>query len=158
MQNELNALELNHTWSLVDLPPNKTPIGAKWVYKIKHKSDGSIERYKARLVAKGYTQTEGIDYFDTFAPVIKLTTVRLLLAIASSQNWTLHQLDINNAFLHGDLHEEVYMAIPPGVVGHKPNQVCKLHKSIYGLKQASRQWYHKLSSTLFFPWLYSIST
>ena len=105
MEAELNALSANKTWTLVPLPSGKTAIGCRWVYKVKHKSDGTIDRYKARLVAKGYTQLEGLDFLDTFAPVAKLTTLRLLLAVASSHNWDLKQLDVNNAFLHGDLHE-----------------------------------------------------
>lgn len=134
MKVELAALEQTGTWKIVDLPPHVKPIGCRWVYKIKHKSDGTIERFKARLVAKGYNQIEGLDYLDTFSPVAKLTTVRLVLALASIHNWHLHQLDVNNAFLHGDLNEEVYMLIPPGVQSSKPNHVCKLIKSLYGLK------------------------
>jgi len=114
MQAEIAALEENHTWILVDLPPNKKPIGCKWVYRVKYKSDGQIERYKARLVAKGYTQCEGLDYHETFSPVAKLTTVRLLFALAAANHWCLHQLDVNNAFLHGTLDEEVYLQLPPG--------------------------------------------
>lgn len=124
MQVELAALERNVTWEVVDLSPNIKPIGNKWVYKIKHKVDDTIERYKARLVAKGYNQIEGLDFFDTFSPVTKLTTVRVLLALASMHNWHLHQLDVNNAFLHGDLDEDVYMEIPKGVICKKENQVC----------------------------------
>ncbi|WVZ10188.1 hypothetical protein V8G54_014718 [Vigna mungo] len=122
MHAELDALQANNTWELTTLPPNKTTIGCRWIYKIKYNSDGSIERYKACLVAKGYNQIEGLDYLDTFAPVVKITTVRLLLAIAASKCWSLKQLDVNNAFLHGDLHEEVYMKIPPGLTPANKNQ------------------------------------
>ena len=148
MNKEVRALQANKTWYITELPLNKTSIGCKWIYKIKYKSDGSIERYKARLVAKGYNQLEGIDFLDTFSPVAKLTTIRLLLALASAHNWHLHQLDVDNAFLHGDLDEEVYMTPPPRLITSKPNQVCRLTKSLYGLKQASRQWFAKLSSFL----------
>ncbi|GJQ96618.1 retrovirus-related pol polyprotein from transposon RE1 [Tanacetum coccineum] len=114
MNKELQALEANHTWTLTLLPPDKKAIGCKWVYKIKFHSDGTIERYKARLVAQGFTQQEGIDYTETFAPVAKIVTVRTLLVVDVHHNWHIAQLDINNAFLHGDLHEEVYMSLPPG--------------------------------------------
>ncbi|KAD5317201.1 hypothetical protein E3N88_17147 [Mikania micrantha] len=148
MQKEIKALEQNQTWSLEDLPEGKKPIDSKWVYKIKYKPNGEIERYKARLVAKGFTQMEGIDYHETFAPVAKLVTMRILLTIAVKRDWHIHQLDVNNAFLHGDLHEEVYMKIPQGFSKGRENKVCRLRKSIYGLKQASRNWYHKFTETL----------
>jgi hypothetical protein len=148
MDAELKAFELNNTWVLVDLPPHKQSISCKWVYKIKYKSDGSIERYKARLVAKGYNQCEGIDYLETFSSIAKLTTVRLFLALAAARSWHLHQLDVNNSFLHGDLHEEVYMTLPLGFASKGESRVCKLNKSLYGLKQGSRQWFSKFSNTL----------
>ncbi|GKV35227.1 hypothetical protein SLEP1_g43529 [Rubroshorea leprosula] len=116
MEDEINALEKNNTWTLETLPPGKRAIGCKWVYKIKYKADGTIEQYKARLVAKGFTQVEGLDYHDTFALVAKLVTVRCLLAVAAIRNWELHQLDVHNAFLHGDLDEEVYMHLPPDLI------------------------------------------
>ena len=138
IQSELDALEANNTWSLTSLPPGKHDVGCKWVFKIKHHVDGTIERYKARLVAKGYTQQEGIDYTYNFASVAKLVTVKLLLALASIHGWTLHQLDVNNAFLHGGLEEEVFMTLPQGYSpkgGKLPlKPVCKLLKSLYGLK------------------------
>lgn len=115
MFSELQALIDNNTWTLVPLPPGKRPIGCKWVYRIKYHADGSVERYKARLVAKGFTQTADIDYHDTFSPTAKMVTVRCLLAIAASFGWSLHQLDVNNAFLNGDLLEEIYMSPPPGL-------------------------------------------
>ena len=141
---ELAALEANRTWSLTPLPHGKSPIGCRWVYKIKHHSDGSIERYKARLVAKGYTQLEGIDFHDTFSPTAKMVTVRCLLAFVASRQWSLHQLDVNNTFLH----EEIYMTPPPGLRRQGENLVCRLSKSLYRLKQASRQWFVKFSEAI----------
>ncbi|XP_072060396.1 uncharacterized protein [Arachis hypogaea] len=136
---ELKALATNKTWTLTHLPIGKKAIGCKWVFKLKLKPDGSVERHKARLVAKGYTQRQGFDFFDTYSPVAKMTTLRLLLALAAAKDWHLHQLDVNTAFLHGDLDEEVYMQLPPGLVVSQTGLVCKLQKSLYGLKQASRQ-------------------
>src|SRR5688572_23357200 len=143
MQKEIKALVDNGTWELVDLPKGKKPIGNKWVYKLKLKKDGSVDRYKARLVAKGFTQKYGIDYAETFSPVVKMTTIRCLIVLAASRHWNIFQLDVNNAFLHGDLSEEVYMKVPEGFPNHH-NQVCRLKKALYGLKQASRQWFAKL--------------
>ncbi|CAM8932959.1 unnamed protein product [Rhodiola kirilowii] len=150
MHKEIQALETNETWSLTELPVNKTLVDCKWIFKVKFNSDGSIERYKARLVARGFTQVEGLDYHETFAPVAKMTTVRCLIAIAAAKHWPLHQLDVNNAFLHGSLDEEVYMKLPPGFYKKErtAGKVCKLMKSLYGLKQASRQWFAKFSAAL----------
>ena len=124
------------------------PIACKWVYKIKRFLNGMVERYKACLVAKGYAQTKGVDYFETFSPVENMATIRVVLALASIKRWYVQQLDVNNAFLHGDLSEDAYMTVPSGVSTSKPNQCCKLMKSLYGLKQASRKWYKKLSILL----------
>jgi hypothetical protein len=111
-----------------------------WVFKVKTKSDDSIERYKARLVARGFQQTQGLDYDETFAPVAHMTTVRTLIAVAASSSWSISKMDVKNAFLNGDLHEEVYMHPPPGVdtpSGH----VCRLRRTLYGLKQAPHAWF-----------------
>ncbi|KAL8103627.1 hypothetical protein AgCh_027995 [Apium graveolens] len=137
MAKEIDALNSNNTWDFVDLPPGKKAIGSKWVFKVKLKSDGSLERCKAHLVAKGYNQRFGIDYEETFSPFVKMATIRCLLALAASKKWFVHQLDVNNAFLHGDLSEEVYICVPAGI-SNPLNEVCRLRKSIYGLKQASR--------------------
>jgi hypothetical protein len=137
MDEEFQVLQKQGTWSLVPLPATKNVVGCKWVYKLKHNSDGSIARYKARLVAKGFHQQQGIDFDETFSPVIKPPTVRLILSLAVSLQWHLRQLDVKNAFLHSTLKEEVYMTQPQGYIDPThPNLVCKLHKSIYGLKQA----------------------
>jgi len=149
MREEIQALRANRTWTLVPFHPSMNVIGSRWVYKIKRRSDGSIERYKARLVARGFTQQEGIDYSETFSPVIKQATVRLVFSIAVSSGWKIHQLDIHNAFLNGVLDEEVYMKQPPGFVDSAlPGHVCRLHKSLYGLKQAPRAWYTRLNDFL----------
>jgi histone deacetylase 1/2 len=134
---------------LVPKPKGKNVIGSRWVYKLKRKADVTVDRYKARLVAKGNRQRYGIDYEDTFSPVVKAATIQLILSLAISKDWCLRQLDVQNAFLHGVLEEEVYMFQPPGYVDSKfPDHVCKLDKPIYGLKQAPRAWYAKLCNKL----------
>jgi hypothetical protein len=132
------ALDANATWELVALPKDKKAIGCKWVYRVKHNANGSVSRYKARLVAKGYAQTYGIDYEETYSPVAKMTIVRVIIAMASVKGWYLHQMDVKNVFLHGDL-QEVYMEQPPGYVDQtRPNLVWRLKKALYGLKQAPK--------------------
>ena len=130
---------------MVDLPPGQSVVGCRWVYKIKTKADGSVEQYTARLVAKGFTQEYGIDYEETFAHVARLTSVRYPIAVAAVRRWPLYQMDVKNAFLNEDLHEEVYMQPPPGYP-HSGSQVCRLRRALYGLKQAPRAWFEKFSS------------
>lgn len=149
MEEEFTALKKNHTWDLVPLPPGKAPIGCKWVFRLKRHPDGTIERYKARLVAKGFHQTPGFDFSETFSPVIKPVTIRLVLSIALSHSWSIRQLDINNAFLNGHISEDVYMTQPEGFTNGDSTLVCKLRKSLYGLRQAPRAWFDTLASTLF---------
>lgn len=149
MDAEFTALMKNETWELV--PPKRgiNLIDCRWVFKVKRKADGSIERLKARLVAKGFKQRHGVDYFDTYSPVVKPATVRVLLSLAVSQGWSMRQIDIQNAFLHGILSEEVYMKQPQGFEDSKnPGHICKLKKVLYGLKQAPKAWHSRLTSKL----------
>ncbi|CAM8888151.1 unnamed protein product [Rhodiola kirilowii] len=149
MHSELEALKKNATWILVPKPKDANLVGSKWIFRTKYKPDGSIDRYKARLVARGFNQRPGIDFFETFSPVIKPTTIRLVLSIAISRGWPIRQFDVDNAFLNGDLHENVYMSQPPGFRDTKyPEHVCLLKKAIYGLKQSPRAWFHKLREFL----------
>jgi hypothetical protein len=144
MHEEMEAFHKNKAWDLVKLPNGKKVVGCKWVFTIKHKADGSVERYKARLVAKGFTQTYGIDYEETFALVAKMNSIRVLLSIAANLDWPLHQFDVKNAFMHGDLEEEVYMEIPPGLEdSSSAGKVCKLKNALYGLKQSPRAWFER---------------
>ena len=146
---EANAMIKNDTWFESELPKGKKAVTSKWIFTIKYKPDGTIERKKTRLVARGYTQTYGEDYIDTFAPVAKLHTIRIVLSLAVNLEWELWQMDVKNAFLQGELEDEVYMHPPPGLEHLvKPGNVLRLKKAIYGLKQSPRAWYNKLSTTL----------
>jgi len=145
----MRALEKNRTWELVDLPRGKQPVGCRWVFTIKHTPEGKVERYKARLVAKGFTQIYGIDYDETFALVAKMNSVRTLISCAINLDWDIYQMDVKNAFLHGDLHEEVYMHIPLGFETNQTNgKVLRLHRSLYGLKQSPRAWFDRFKQSM----------
>ncbi|KAI0531141.1 hypothetical protein KFK09_000693 [Dendrobium nobile] len=140
MTDEIEALHKQGTWSLVQQPSQACILGCKWTYHLKTDSNGNVSRHKALLVAKGFDQIPGINYQETFSPVAKFPTVRILLTLATQRRWPVFQLDVSNVFLHGDLEEEVYMKQPPGFINHAhPTKVCRLHKAIYGLKQSPRQ-------------------
>lgn len=149
MTEKFTALQRHGTWDLVSPPPHANIVGCKWVFRIKRKPDGTIERYKARLVAKGFHQKHGVDFRDTFSPIVKPVTIRTVLTMTLSANWPMKQLDVSNAFLHGKLTTPVYMTQPQGFVDtNHPSHVCLLRKSLYGLRQAPREWYIALSSSL----------
>jgi hypothetical protein len=133
MDEEYNALMENQTWDLVPLPKGRKLVRCRWIFRTKMATNGEISKYKSRLVAKGYSQVHGIDYTETFAPVAKMDSIRLVLAIATSRHWEVHQMDVKSAFLHEDLKEEIYMEHPQGYV-HDSSLVCRLKKSLYGLK------------------------
>lgn len=151
MEHEYAALIKNGTWSLVPFASTINVVGNKWIFRIKMHLDGTIHRYKARLVTKGFHQTPGIDFFETSSPVVKASTIWIVLTIVVSYGWSIRQLDFNNAFLNGHLDEEVFMQRPPGFVDpHRPAHICKLNKAIYGLKLAPRAWNITLENTLLF--------
>jgi hypothetical protein len=126
----------------VPAPPGANVVTGKWIFKLKLRADGSLERYKARYVLWGFTQRPGVDFDETFSPVVKPATIRTVLTLALARDWPVHQLDVTNAFLHGTLTETVYCTQPVGFVDPtQPDMVCKLNKSLYGLKQAPRAWY-----------------
>ena len=143
MKEEEDSLRSHRTWSedIYSIPDGRKSVGTKWIFKLKHNELGRIVRYKARLVAKGFSQVEGQDYTDTFAPVMQSTTLRSLLSLAASENYELHQIDVKTAFLYGDLDEDIYIKLPDGTIR-------KLQKAMYGLKQASRQFYKRFNASL----------
>jgi hypothetical protein len=149
MQAELGSIKSNGTWELSALPPGHCAIGLKWVFKVKNDPQGNIIKHKARLVAKGYAQRQGVDFEEVFAPVARIETVRLLIAIAAQRGWKVHHMDVKSTFLNGELREEVYVQQPPGFVVQGSNgRVLKLKRALYGLWQAPRAWYAMLDSEL----------
>ncbi|RWR74934.1 Integrase, catalytic core [Cinnamomum micranthum f. kanehirae] len=151
MQEEISALNKNCTWELVSKPKNVTPVTCKWVYKLKKRADGTIDRYKARLVACGFSQQYGLDYDETFSHVAKMVTIRTIISLAAYKGWKLWQLDVKNAFLYGELDRDIFMEQPHGFISKEfPNHVCRLKKALYGLKQAPRAWYGKIAQYLEF--------
>ena len=150
MNEEMKPLQKNSTWKVVKLPEGKKPVGCRWFFTVKYKAGGTIERFKARLVAKGYTQTYGIDYMETFALVAKINTIRILISLAVNLDWPLHQFDVKNAFLHGDLPKEIYMELPSGrnMQSEGGKHVCRLKKALYGLKQSPRAWFGRFTKSM----------
>ena len=148
MIEEYQAIMKNYFWDIVPRPEGKSVVTSKWIYKIKHVADSSIEKYKERFVAHGFSQKEGIDYEETFAPVARYNSIKSVLALAAVMKWKIHQMDVKTAFLNGVV-EEVYMEQPLGFKTHdKQTHVCKLKKALYGLKQAPRTWYDRMNSFL----------
>jgi len=147
MADEYKALMDNGTWRLVPRPPGANVVSGKWIFKHKYHSDGTLARHKARWVVRGFSQQHGIDYDETFSPVVKPPTIRAVLSITASRSWPIRQLDVKNAFLHGHLEETVYCQQPPGFVDPAaPDHVCLLQRSLYGLKQAPRAWYQRFAT------------
>jgi hypothetical protein len=149
MNEEYDSILKNDVWTVVPRPHGKSVVTSKWLYKIKHAADGGIEKYKVRFVARGFSQKEGIDYDEIFAPVTRYTSIRIIISLAVVFGWKLHQMDVKTAFLNGEVEQKVYIEQPEGFVIHdKRSHVCKLKKALYGLKQAPRAWYGRIDSFL----------
>ena len=147
MDDEFNSLQKNATWDLVSLPPGRKLVQCKCVFWKKKFADGKNWKYKAKLFAKGFSQVQWVDYHETFSPMAKMDSIRLVLSIAASKHWEVHHMDVKSAFIHGDLHEEIYMKNPKVYISD-PSLVIKLYKSLYGLKQTPRSWYAKMDASL----------
>jgi hypothetical protein len=149
MAEEYQSILKNDVWDIVLRPEGKSVVTSKWIYKIKHTVDGSVEKYKARFVARGFSQVKGLDYEETFAPVARYTSIHTIIALVASMGWKLHQMDEKTTFLKGEMEEEVYIEQPDGFMIHnKKSHVCRLKKALYGLKQAPRAWYKKMDGLL----------
>jgi hypothetical protein len=149
MMEEYQSIMKNDVWEIVPRPEGKSVVTSKWVYKIKHAIDGNIDKYKERFVARGFSQQEGEDYDEMFAPVVRYISIRAIISLAASMGWSLHQMDVKTAFLNGVIEEEVYIEQPQGFEVHlRETHVCRLKKALYGLKQALRAWYGRIDSYL----------
>jgi hypothetical protein len=149
MIEEYHSIMKNDVWDIVPRPKGKSVVTSKWIYKIKHATDGSVKKYKVRFVARGFSQVEGIDYEETFAPISRYTSIRTIIELVASMGWRLHHMDVKATFLNGDIEEEVYIEKPEGFMIHEQKyHVCRLKKALYGLKQAPRAWYEKMDGFL----------
>eukprot|EP00253_Pinus_taeda_P032559 PITA_32559 len=149
MQEEYSSIMMNDVWEVVPRPEGKSMVTSRWLYKVKHAADGNIEKFKSRFVARGFSQVEGVDYEETFAPVARYTLIRSIISIAAEMGWKIHQMDVKTAFLNGFIQEEVYIEQPQGFEVHgKESHVCRLKKALYGLKQAPRAWYSRIDTYL----------
>ena len=149
MIEEYKLIMKNDVWEVVPRPTGKSVVTSRWIYKIKHDADGSVDKYKARFVACGFTQKEVIYYDKTFSLVVRYTTIRTIISLATIFRWKLHQMDVKTTFLNGKIEEEVYIEQPEGFVTHgKKTHVCKLKKALYGLKHVSRVWYARMDGFL----------
>jgi hypothetical protein len=149
MIEEYQSIMKNGVWEIVPRPKSKDVVSYRWLFKIKHVADGSIEKYKARFVARGFSQKEGIDYEETFTPMAKYTSIRTIKSLAAKMKWKLHQMDVKTTFLNGVIEEEVYIEKPQGFeVEDRRSHVYRLKKDLYGLNQAPRAWYGCIDSFL----------
>ncbi|KAL8128851.1 hypothetical protein V2J09_018006, partial [Rumex salicifolius] len=148
MKEDMATLEKNQTWDLVDRQPGKTVVDYRWVFSLKYKADGTLERYKEHLVAKGYTQTYGIDYQNTFSPMEKMNTAKIIITLVAHFNWPLQQYDVNNALPNVTLEEEIYVRVPLGFDSSSSNKVCCLRKALHGLKQSPRAWFERFATVM----------
>jgi hypothetical protein len=149
MVEEYTSIMRNDVWDIVSRPEGKSVVSSRWLYKIKHVADGSIEKFKVRFVVRGFSQKEGVDYEETFSPVTRYASIRVVISIASVMRWRIHQMDVKTTFLNGIIEEEVYIEKPQGFEVHgRESHVCRLKKSLYGLKQAPRAWYSRIDGYL----------
>jgi hypothetical protein len=147
MVEEYDSIVKNSVWDIVPRPIDKSVVGSRWIYKVKKDADGSVEKYKARFVAWGFSQIEGIDYGETFAPVARYSSIRSILALSAQMGWCIHQMDVKTTFLNGIIEEEVYIEQPEGFeTFDRESHVCRLKRALYGMKQAPRAWYTRIDS------------